>query len=106
MHEFPKSSRLLKRRDFERVSRTGSRKAGRWLFLEVSPSSKSHLGITVTRKYGKAHERNRFKRLVREAFRHAQFPKPLDLIVRPRGKSLLLKMEDILFDLQNLISSK
>ncbi len=45
------------------------------------------LGITVSRRFGKAYRRNRFKRVVREAFRHAlpYLPKNLQLNVLPKG---------------------
>jgi ribonuclease P protein component len=43
------------------------------------------LGLSVSRKIGRAHVRNRWKRLIREVFRrHAQLTHGLDLVVIPR----------------------
>lgn len=44
------------------------------------------LGITVSKKHGKAHARNLFKRRVREAFRHtySQLPPQAELSIFPR----------------------
>jgi ribonuclease P protein component len=44
------------------------------------------LGITVSKKYGKAHLRNHFKRVVRESFRHLSslLPQGMDVNVHPR----------------------
>ena len=46
---------------------------------------RARLGIAAPRAYGKAVRRNRFKRLVRTAFRrvHASL-RPVDLLVEPR----------------------
>lgn len=94
MPSFPKSLRLLVRREFERIGRQGNRLYGRKLVIEALYTSQkvpARLGVTVTKKFGKAHERNRFKRCVREAFRLEQgrWPEGLWINVRPRYKGVI-----------------
>ena len=58
--------------DFQRVYRTGKRYEGHLLTVFVLPNSltQHRLGITASRKaLGKAVDRNRAKRLLRESFR-------------------------------------
>lgn len=107
MHEnFSKASRLRKRRDFGKVSKAGYRRYGKYIRAEILPSTScSRLGITVTKRFGKAHERNRFKRVVREAFRLSvhRFKTPVDLVIKPKAKGKL-KMQDIQRDICLLVS--
>lgn len=73
--------------------------AGKWIVVKVRPNNNQipKLGITVTRRYGKAHDRNRFKRLVRESFRLSknQFYTGLDILVIPRTFALEASLGDI-----------
>lgn len=69
MHTFPKTCRLLKSKEFQRVGRHGSFISGKLLNIRMLKSSNLKIGLTVSKKFGKAHQRNRFKRLVREVFR-------------------------------------
>ena len=86
--KFSKLSRLLKRSDYKRLYHCGSSVAGRYIIVDYlkGATQSPRLGITVTRKFGKAHDRNRFKRVVREAFRQAQFalPQDIEINIRPR----------------------
>lgn len=87
---FPKSSRVLCNRLFQKIMRTGSKISGSHIVIHyhTRKSEPTRLGITVSKKFGKAHERNRFKRVIREAFRICQheLPRGLDLNILPLGK--------------------
>jgi len=63
------------------------------------------LGLSVSRKYGNSPERNRVKRLLREAFRRARntMPRPLDVIMVPRRAAKGLSLEAVERELTELV---
>lgn len=100
--KFCKESRLLKRRDFQRVSREGKRLVGRFLCIDWRPAKKGRLGISASGKFGSAPERNRFKRLVREAYRLSSLP-PFELNIIPRQCAKKAGLLDIQNEITTLI---
>jgi len=94
----------LTRRDFEALKGRSRRFAGSFLCIDIGSGS-ARLGITASRKYGSAVERNRFKRLVREAFRRNQWPS-IDLHVVPRQKAKQAKLIDIETELKQLVHAQ
>ncbi len=107
--KFPKTARLRKRNDYQRLSRFGRRLQGKSVSFDyrIEGSSSPRLGITVSKKYGSACARNRFKRLVRETFRELlpTLPKGLDVNVHPSATQEFLSKNLILddFHLINLL---
>jgi ribonuclease P protein component len=93
-----KGGRLSRSADFERVYRRGRSQGNRHLVLYAFPRGEREgdgprLGVSVGRKVGGAVERNRVKRLLREAFRAraGELPPDHDFVVvaRPDVRELV-----------------
>ena len=106
---FTKQSRLLKKFQFLRVVRYGKKHVGNFLFIESiqNRTNRARLGITVSKKYGKAVDRNRFKRFIRESFRLCgkRLVSGVDLHVKPRHKVKAADFEAIKAELNSLLQS-
>ena len=75
------------------------RHIGQYIIIEIKNNRYpySRLGITVTRRYGKAHLRNRFKRKIREIFRQHRHSlrQSIDIHIKPRPASLKATFDNI-----------
>ncbi|HMP80334.1 MAG TPA: ribonuclease P protein component [Pirellulaceae bacterium] len=90
---FPKSSRLRKPREFQVVEAQGRVTADDVLVVKAicNELGFTRLGISVNKRFGGAVVRNRWKRIIRDAFRrmYQQLPQGLDLVVKPRRGATL-----------------
>ena len=87
-NHFPKSLRLRNSKQFQRVFAARCSASDDTLILYAATNELPHcrLGLAVSKKSGNAVVRNRWKRLIREAFRTSQaaLPDGLDLVVLPQ----------------------
>lgn len=88
-----KEYRVKKSQDFDNIIRKKQSFANRQFVIYYQENKLDHmrLGISVSKKLGKAHERNSLKRYVRESFKtRKDFLKNYDIIiiVRPAAKGL------------------
>ena len=85
---FPKSVRLLKSSDFDRVMKQRQSASNGFVVVYAAPNDLgfTRLGLIVSRKCGNAVVRNSWKRGLREAFRlsYSDLPAGYDLVVLPR----------------------
>lgn len=110
---FPRSMRLLRHADFERVYKQGRRQfsANMTVFYRAraegadSGSVKPEglrVGFTVSRALGGAVQRNRMKRRLREAVRLSHPPRQLcaDVVINPKKSVLTADFESVLNEIR------
>jgi ribonuclease P protein component len=108
-YAFPKSGRLLKRESFKRTYEKGRKLHTRYFtaFVLESADSRARLGLTVTRKIGKAHERNRCRRLLREAFRRLQWNASgvgADVVINAKRELVSAPYQEVEAEVINLLA--
>ena len=64
--------RLKKQADFQRLFQKGKRAFSPSVTVLYRPADKMTMGISIGKRHGKSVQRNRIKRLLREAFRSVQ----------------------------------
>ena len=99
---FPKSHRLLRHSEFERVYKQGRRhfSAHMTAFYLWRPEDElkgARVGFTVSKALGGAIQRNRIRRRLREAVRLNGFPynMPVDIVINPKRSTLSAGFNDL-----------
>jgi len=104
---FPRSARLLRHADFERVYKQGRRhfSASMTVFYWQRPGASAarrvasglRIGFTVGRALGGAVQRNRMKRRLREAVRITRRPAGVnaDVVINPKKSLLTVEFADV-----------
>jgi len=84
---FRPGQRIRRRSEFLRVYERGRKMHGRLLTVFVLPTDldASRLGISATRKFGNAVQRNLAKRRIREVFRRHLSQPACDVVVIPKS---------------------
>ena len=89
---FPKSVRLVSQLDFDRVFHDGVVASDSVLVIHAVRGKQpwTRIGLSVSKRVGNSPTRNRWKRLIREAFRRqkTELPLGIDMVVRPKRGSV------------------
>ncbi|MGQ9649981.1 MAG: ribonuclease P protein component [Phycisphaerae bacterium] len=90
-YRLPRSARVKSQQVFRRAFAERCRASDQHIVVFAVPNDTgfARLGISIGKAYGRAVQRNRIKRLIREAFRHVrhELPAGIDLIIVPRKES-------------------
>lgn len=106
---FTKAERLRHRRDYLRAQAQGKRWHTRHFGVVLAPMAEAHprLGLVVTRRLGKAVQRNRVKRMLREFFRRHRAGLPAaDLIIMAKKGAADLGYHQVHEELSRLLLSR
>jgi ribonuclease P protein component len=104
--KFPKSRRLLRHADFDRVYKKGRRHFATHMTVfylrrendeQQGDPSQLRIGFTVRKILGGAVQRNRMKRRLREAVRlqEAKPPVGVDVVINPKASLLSADFDDL-----------
>jgi ribonuclease P protein component len=110
LEALPKEKRLAKRREFLRVYETGRKIFSRYcvLFFAANQLPHSRVGVTATKKVGKANVRNRLKRWTREIYRRqrellAIDQKTVDVVINVKPSAVDADFGEYQSDLQRAL---
>jgi ribonuclease P protein component len=111
-YRFGRGSRLSKARQFEQVRKEGVRRSAGAISVICRPNGtpRHRLGLSVGRPVGSAVERNRAKRIIREAYRLVRHDLPAgasgayDIVVSVRAGAAV-KLADVRRDLPRLVEA-
>jgi len=106
---FTKAARLRHRQEFLRAQAQGKRFHTRHFGVTLAPMAEGHprLGLVATRRMGKAVQRNRVKRLLREFFRRHQTGLPaFDLVIMAKKGASALGYHQVEEELGRLLFSR
>jgi ribonuclease P protein component len=102
----PRRERVRKRREYVAVQGRGRKLHTDSFLVFVLPraDSPARLGVTVSKKVGGAVERNRVKRLVREAFRRFKtlFPQGLDIVFVAKRAAVEADFDQVMREIERL----
>jgi len=98
---------LAKRRDFELVFKKGLSSASKYLVIYARPNELNwnRLGLSVSKKIGKAVTRNRIKRLLREAMRKVlgDFLQHYDFVIVAKKTAAEGKLENFIRETEKFL---
>lgn len=86
-HLFPRKKRIRRNEEFQLIFERSKIVADSTLVIHAVRSLQpTRLGLAVSKKVGNAVARNRWKRIIREAFRlnYHRLPEGLSMVVRPK----------------------
>ena len=102
--------KLRKGREYDAIFRTGKRINGQLvrLLYVMNTDGAIHFGCAVGKKLGKAHTRNRGRRILREAFRQtcAKIIPGVSIVLSLRHEGLTAKTPEIIAELEVLLRRK
>ncbi len=104
----PKSERLRKSKDFTRVFEHGKSLPGSRVVVYYLENGLpfNRVGVAVSRRLGGAVQRNRLKRIVKEAYRanEAGLRQGLDLVLLPRSRAKAASFQEVKDELLGILS--
>jgi ribonuclease P protein component len=109
-YSFPKQLRIRKRSEFKNVYISGTKFTTKNFIIFICSNNFQYprLGITATKKYGKAVKRNRIKRMIREFFRLNKpfFKNGYDYVFLVKNNCTLTKFQEIVFELESFLKNE
>lgn len=100
--------RLRASADFDRVRQDGKAYRNRWMVLLVLPNDLPHsrFGFVVSKRMGKAVQRNRLKRrlreIVRQLWQHGHLRDGFDVVLIPRAAAATADFETLMYAVRDL----